>query len=204
MPTFLIQSSIPRMSPSLRPALSTRTIRSVSQNTLTSWSSKVDRDSVQAMLSSIDLSGNSWVVEMAYSSSPLSQSQKCWKFGQVKPPCKADHFTSPLCSLQHTKAEHRCPNPSCPKKGNLKPLLNCCLTLLAKCPNSREPHPVRSRDYPERPPGTMPRRESTPEGTQALRDTDRMDDLPDTPPPPATPFSRSRFQDPPARTTPTR
>jgi len=71
----------------------------------------VEPDSVQAMLPSIYLFGNSRTVERAYSSSPLTQCQKCWKYGHVKPLGKAETPTCPLCSLQHTKAEHRCLNP---------------------------------------------------------------------------------------------
>jgi len=59
----------------------------------------VEPDSVQTMLPSIYLFGNSRTVEKAYSSSPLTQSQKCWKYGHVKPLCKADTPTCPLCSL---------------------------------------------------------------------------------------------------------
>jgi len=142
---------------------------------------KVHPNSVQANLPSIYLYGNSRVVKKAYSSSPLSQCQKCWKFGHVKLRCKADNFTCPFCSLQHNKAEHQCPNPSCPKERNLKPILNCCLTSPGKCPKCGAPHSVRSTDCPKRPPPTVPRRESPPEVTQALIDAERMDVLPDTP-----------------------
>jgi len=56
---------------------------------------------------------------------------------------------TPLCSLQHTKAEHRYPNPSCPSGGNLKAILNCCLASPARCSNCGEPNSARSKDSPE-------------------------------------------------------
>jgi hypothetical protein len=40
---------------------------------------------------------------------------------EVRPPPTAMPTafpTCPLCSLAHTKADHRCPNPTCPKGGN--------------------------------------------------------------------------------------
>jgi len=112
-------------------------------------------NSVQTMLPSIYLYCNSGIVEKACCSSPQSQCQKCWKFGHGKPGCKADHPTCPFCSLQHTKAKHRCPNPSCLKEGNCKPILNCCLVSAAKCPNYGESHSARSRDCPEHFPSTL-------------------------------------------------
>jgi len=135
----------------------------------------VKPDSVQTMLPSIYLFGNSRTVEKAYSSSPLTQCQKCWKYGHVKPLCKAETPTCPLCSLQHTKAEHRCPNPSCPSGGNLKAILRCCLASPARCSNCGEAHSARSRDCPERPPPLAARTALAVEQNQAVIDPDQMD-----------------------------
>ena len=118
----------------------------------------VEPDSVQTMLPSIYLFGNCRTVEKAYSSSPLTQCQKCWKYGHVKPLCKAEIPTCLLCSLQHTKAEDRCPNPSCASGGNLKAILGYCLASPARCSNYGEAHSARSRDCPERPPPSSPTR----------------------------------------------
>jgi len=113
---------------------------------------KVGTDAIQTMLPSLYLFGNTRTVEKAYSSSPVTQCQKCWKYGHVKPLCKAEAPTCPLCSLQHMKVEHRCPNPSCPSGGNLKAILNCCLASPARCSNCGEAHSARSRDCSKRPP----------------------------------------------------
>jgi len=123
----------------------------------------VEPDSVQAMLPSIYLYCNTRTVEKAYSSSLITQCQKCWKYGHVKPLCKAEAPTCPLCFLQHTKAEHRCPNPSCPRGGNLKAIHNCCLASPVTCSNCGEAHSARSRDCPERPPPTNARPAPSPQ-----------------------------------------
>jgi len=83
-----------------------------------------------------------------FSSSRNSQYKKCWKFGNISNRCPSPLPVCPFCSLAHTKAEHRCPNPSCPKGGNLQPILACCPSSLACCPNCQEEHSARSRDCP--------------------------------------------------------
>jgi len=135
----------------------------------------IERDFVQTMLPSLYLFGNSRTVEKAYSSSPLLQCPKCWKYGYVKPLCKAESPTCPLCSLQHTKAKHRCPNPSSPRGGNLKAILGCCLASPARYSNCREAHLARSRDCPERPPPPAPRAAPAIEDYQAVLDPDEID-----------------------------
>ena len=116
----------------------------------------VGPDSIQTMLLSTYLLGNSRTVERAYSSCPLTQCHKCWKYGHVKPLCKAESPTCPLCSLQHIKADDRCPNPSCPSGGNLKARLGCCLASPARCSNCGKVPSASSRDCHERHPPPAP------------------------------------------------
>ena len=85
------------------------------------------------------LYGENHVVEHAYPSSPFTQCGNCWKFGHVKQRCKNPTVCS-LYSGPHPKSQHRCSNPSCPKEGNLKPTLNCCVASPAGCPNCGEAH----------------------------------------------------------------
>ena len=66
---------------------------------------------------------------------PSKQCNNCWRFGHVNPRCK-NPTVCPLCAGSHTKAEHRCPNPTCPKGGNLKPVLNCYIASPARCPTA--------------------------------------------------------------------
>ena len=86
-----------------------------------------------------------------FSSSKSSQCKKCWKFGHISNRCPSTLPFCPFTSLAYTKAEHRCPNPSCLKGGNLQPILACCPSSVACCPNCQEEHSARSRDCPSRP-----------------------------------------------------
>ena len=90
-------------------------------------------------LSKIPLLGDNRNIERAYSSSPTKQCLNCWRFGHVKPRCK-NLTVTPLCAGPHSQAEHRCPNPTCPKDGNLRPVRNCCIASPACCPNCSEDH----------------------------------------------------------------
>jgi len=104
-----------------------------------------------ALLSSFNLFSRNRRVEQMFSSSKNSQCKKCWKFGHISNRCPSTLTVCPFCSLAHTKAEHHCPNPSCPKGGNLKLILACCPSWVACCPNCQEEHAARSRDCPSRP-----------------------------------------------------
>jgi len=96
-----------------------------------------------------------------FSPSKNSLCKKCRKFGHVPNCCTHTHPVYPFCSLAHSKAEHGCPNPSCPKSGNLQPILACCPSSVACCPNCQEEHSARSRDCPSRP-------KATPDATKVL------------------------------------
>jgi len=133
------------------------------------------------MLPSIYLYGNSRTVKKAYSSSPFTQCQKCWKYGHFKPVGKAESWICPLCSLQYTKADHCCPNPSCPSRGNLQAILNRCLASPARCSNCGEAHSPGSRDCPERPPLTSPCPALAPEASPGGLDPHHIDVQPDLP-----------------------
>ena len=152
----------------------------------------VEPDAVQTMLPAIHLYGSPRTVERAYSSSPRTQREKCWKFIHVKHRCKEEAPTCPFCSLNHTKAQHRCPNPSCPKGANLKPVLDCCPAAPAKCPNCGKPHSARSRDcsQPPRPPQPP---QQTPIAPPLQSDAYTMDTAPDTVVPLGAPALASPF-----------
>jgi len=135
----------------------------------------VEPDPIQTMLLSIYLYGNLRTFEKPYWSSPLTEYQKCWAYGHVKPLCKAESPTCPLCSLQHTQAEHRYPNPSCASCGNAKAILNCCLASPARCSNFGEAHSAKSGDCPERHPPTNSRPAPAAAASLAPLDPDQKD-----------------------------
>jgi len=89
-----------------------------------------------------------------FSSSKNSQCKKCWKFGHISNRCPSSLPVCLFCSLAHTKAENRFPNPSCTNGGNLQPILACCPSSVACCPNCQDEHSARIRDYPSRPKAT--------------------------------------------------
>ena len=119
------------------------------------------------------LYGENRVVKRAYPSSPFTQFGNGWKFGHVKQRCKNPTICS-LCSGPHFKSQHRCSNPSCPKEGNLKPTLNCCVVSPACGPNCGEAHSVSYRDCSARPVPPLP-------SSPLLPAAQAMDVLPDAP-----------------------
>jgi hypothetical protein len=142
----------------------------------------VDSEDVSALLPSLHLFGGSRRVERAYSSYPSTQCRNCWEFGHVQQRCRTPHPVCPLCSLHHSKNEHRCPNPSCPGGGNLRSVLNCCLASPAKCPNCEGDHSASFRECPARPapppPRAMPPPPGSSPGSPVLPPADvDMDDL---------------------------
>ena len=86
----------------------------------------------------------------------FSQCDNCCQYSHVAVRCTQHYPTCPFCGLHPTKAAHRCPNPVCPKGGNLRPVLACCEISPAKCPNCGEPHSARYRDCSARPVPTAP------------------------------------------------
>jgi len=95
------------------------------QKSATSVVVTVSPPDAYAILPSINLFSRNRRVEQMFSSSKNSQCKKCWKFGHIPTRCPSLLPVCPFCSLAYTKAEHRCPNPSCPKGGNLRPVLSC-------------------------------------------------------------------------------
>jgi len=140
------------------------------EKTATSVVVSVTAPNALALLPSVNLFSRNRRVEQMFPSSRNSQCRKCWKFGHISHRCPSSLPVCPICSLAHTKAEHRCPNPSCPKGGTLQLILNCCPSSVACCPNCQEEHSARSTDCPSRP-------KTTPDAPKVLsRETqDSMD-----------------------------
>ena len=103
------------------------------------------------MGSSIRLFSRSRTIERAYSSNRYTQCKNCWGFSQVAPRCSTAGPVCPICSLNHTRASHRCPNPTCPGSGNLKATPGCCSSSPPRCINCGGPHTATHRDCESRP-----------------------------------------------------
>jgi len=119
--------------------------------TATSVIVSVHPGDVPAMGSSIRLFSRSRTVERAYSSNRYTQCRNCWGFGHVAPRCPSVDPVCPICSLNHTRAMHRCPNPTCPAGGNFKVTPGCCSSSPSRCPNCEGAHTATHRDCDSRP-----------------------------------------------------
>ena len=106
---------------------------------------------VPAMGSSIRLFSRSRTVERAYSSNSYTQCKNCWGFRHVAPRCPSIDPVCPICSLNHTRAMHRCPNPTCPGGGNTKATPGSCSSSPPHCANCEGAHTATHRDCVSRP-----------------------------------------------------
>jgi len=116
---------------------------------------------VPTMGSSIRLFSRSRTIARAYSSNRYTQCKNCWGFGHVAPRCPSTSPVCPICSLGHTRAMHRCPNPTCPGGGNLKAAPGCCSSSPPRCTNCGGAHTATHRDCDSRPTPPPLRRSST-------------------------------------------
>jgi len=128
--------------------------------TATSVIVSVHPGDVLAMGSSIRLFSRSRTVERAYSSNRYTQCKNCWGFGHVAPRCPSADPVCPICSLSHTRAMHRCPNPTCPGGGNIKATPGCCSSSPPRCANCGGAPTATQRDCDSRP-APPPLRRST-------------------------------------------
>ena len=119
--------------------------------TATSIIVSVHPGDVLATGSSIRLFSRSRTVERAYSSNRYTQCKNCWGYGHVAPSCPSTSPICPICSLNHTRAMPRCPNPTCPGGGNLKGAPGCCSSSPPRCINCGGAHTATHRDCDSRP-----------------------------------------------------
>jgi len=90
-------------------------------------------------------------IKTAHSANKTTGCRNCQRYGHTAPVCKYDHPVCPICALHHRKTEHRCPNATCPKEGNLRPVANCCSASPAHCANCGDDHPATDPTCPARP-----------------------------------------------------
>jgi len=90
-------------------------------------------------------------IKTAHSANKTTRCRNCQRYGHTSPVCKYDHPVCSICALHHRKTEHRCPNPTCPKEGNHRPVANCCSASPAHCANCGDDHPATDPACPARP-----------------------------------------------------
>ena len=147
----------------------------------------VDPHNVSALTSGVVILSQKRKVELAFSSSKSAQCKNCWRYGHAHQRCPATHPTCPICALHHTRAAHRCQNPTCPRGGNNKPVPSCCLTSPPHCCNCGDDHTATFRECPARPALPVPSRTGSP--APAPTGQDPMDLGVDGGPAPTTPPS---------------
>jgi len=113
---------------------------------------------VLTMGSSIRLFSRTRNIERPYYSNRYTHYKNCWGFGHISPRCPSASPVCPICSLNHTRAMHRCPNPTCPRGGNLKAAPGCCSSSPPRCANCGGAHTATHRDCDSRPTPPPPRR----------------------------------------------
>jgi len=160
---------------------------------------KVHPGDVPAMGSSIRLFSGSLTTERAYSSNRYTQCKNCWGYGHVAPRCPSSDPICPICSLNHTRAAHRCLNPTCPGGVNLKATPGCCSSSPPRCVNCGEGHTAVYQDCESRPSPPPLRHSAT--ATEIVHPppaTDEMDTATDElvvlPPPSPTRSLQSAFE----------
>jgi len=147
----------------------------------------VDPHKVQALTSGVVILSQKRKVELAFSSSKTSQCKNCWRYGHAHQQCPTTHPTCPICVLHHTRAAHRCQNPTCPRSGNNKPVPACYPTSPPRFCNCCNDYTATFRECPARPPPSVPSRTGSP--APAPTGQDPMDLGVDGGPAPTTPPS---------------
>jgi len=110
------------------------------------------------MRSSIRPFSSSRTIARAYSLNRYTQCKNWWGYGHITPRCSSTDPVCPICSLNYTRAVHRCPNPTCPGGGNLKATPGCCSSSPPRCVNCGGDHTAVHKDCENRPSPPLLRR----------------------------------------------
>jgi len=145
----------------------------------------IDPQHVSALTSEVFILSQKGKVELAFSANRTSQCRNCWRYRHAHQRCPATHPTSPICALHHTRASHRCQNPTCPRGGNNKPVPSCCPTSPPHCCNCGNDQTATFKECPARPSPTSPIRPASTVPTGQ----DPMDIAVDGGPAPCTPLA---------------
>lgn len=159
---------------------------SIAGKSATSVMVAVNPGDVPVMGTSISPFSRSRSIERAYSSNRYTQCRNCWGFGHVAPCCPLLDTVCPLCSLNHSRSNHQCPNPTWPSGGSLKATPGCCCSSPSHCTNRGGEHPALFKDCPSHLPSpALWRSAPPPENTPAPPLNHEMDTATDDDNPPA-------------------
>jgi len=150
----------------------------------------VDPKHVSTLQPALFLFSSRLKVEKTVQANRYTQCTNCYRYGHAAQRCPQKHPSCPYCALHHTRAAHRCQNPTCPKGGYSKPVSGCCPTSPPRCPNCGDDHDAFSRECRARP-IPPPRAEAPPlsddESTTPSDGEEAMDVADDGRPAPSTP-----------------
>jgi len=122
----------------------------------------VDPQHVSALTTGVVILSQKPKVELAFSAFRTSQYRNWWRYRHAHQRCPATHPTFPICTLHHTRAAHRCQNPTCPGAGNNKPVPSGCPTSPPHCFNCGNDHTATFKECPPRPIPALPTRPTSP------------------------------------------
>jgi len=129
----------------------------------------VNPDDVPALLPALFLFSKRLKVEKTPQANRYTQCTNCYRFGHAHARCTRKHPTCPYCALYHTRAAHRCQNPTCPKGGDSKAVPDCCPTSPSHCPNCGDDHDAFYKECRARP-VPPPQPEAAPSSDEELSD----------------------------------
>jgi len=131
---------------------------------------------VPVMGYSIRLFSLSRPIQRVYSSNRYTQCRNCRGVGHLTQHCPTPSRVCPLCSLNHTRSNHRCPNPTCPSASNLKATRSCGSSSPACCTNCGGEHSALYKQCTSRPAPPALRRSATAPEVLRLAPADYMID----------------------------
>ena len=120
----------------------------------------VDPQYLSALTSGVFILSRKCKVELALAANRTSQCRNPWLYRHAHQRCPATHPICPFCALHHSRASHRCQNPTCPRSMNNKPVPSCCPTSPPHCCNCGNDHTATFKEYPARPNPVSPTRPS--------------------------------------------
>ena len=136
-------------------------------------------------------------VKIADSANETTHCHNCQRYGHTAPVCKYNYPVCSICARHYRKSEHRCPNPTCPKEGNLHPVADCCSASPSHCANCGDDHPATDPSCPARPkrtdndpPPRSPAPGRPPPEEDEMDTTEDEGEVAETPRPPAPPTVR--------------
>jgi len=147
----------------------------------------IDPQHVSALTSGVFILSQKRKVDLAFSANRTSQCRQCWRYRHAHQRWPATHPTCPICALHHTRASHRCQNPTCLRGGNNKPVPSCCPTSPPHCCNCGNDHSATFKECLARPSPASPTRPTSP----VPPGQDPMDMAVDGCPAPSTPPARA-------------